>query len=66
MRVPDQIRRFAVGDEETPLHVHRINEIIAAINSLLALRAGAGAILNRGDGQSVIEATTTTTQTSGA
>jgi hypothetical protein len=57
MRVPDKIRRFEIGDEITPLHVGRMNEIIAAINSLLALRAGSGAELNRGDAGSVIEAT---------
>ena len=55
MRVPDKIKRFHPGDEDTPLHVDRINEIIAAINALLAMREESGARVHKSDGAIVIE-----------
>ena len=55
MRVPDKIKRFHPGDEDTPLHAARINEIIAAINALLAMREESGARVHKSDGSIVIE-----------
>lgn len=54
MRVPERIELFKAGDEVTPLHVHRINELIRAINALLSMRGEGSVRVHHSDGGIVI------------
>lgn len=54
MRVPEKIKPFQKGDEITPLHVERINEIIRSINALLSLRGEGSIRVHHSDGGLII------------
>lgn len=52
--IPRRIELFKAGDEITPLHSERINEIIRAINALLDLRGEGSLRVHHGDDGLVI------------